>query len=165
MASYVQVSNLDFQQIKASLKEYLRSQTDFTSYDFEGSAMNVLLDVLAYNTYYTAFNANMVVKDSADLKQSIKSLLMTRKGERLFNSEIGTNLTDLLFEPLDFGTASIIRDEIITVLSNYEPRIDILRLEVNVSYESNGYEVDLVYEIVGRDDVPVNVEFFLESAR
>jgi len=107
----------------------------------------------------------MVVKDSADLKQSIKSLLMTRKGERLFNSEIGTNLTDLLFEPLDFGTASIIRDEIITVLSNYEPRIDILRLEVNVSYESNGYEVDLVYEIVGRDDVPVNVEFFLESAR
>lgn len=78
MASYVQVSNLDFQQIKASLKEYLRSQTDFTSYDFEGSAMNVLLDVLAYNTYYTAFNANMVVNelflDSATIRDNVVAL-------------------------------------------------------------------------------------------
>ena len=53
-----------------------------------------------------------VVKDSADIKQSIKSLLLTRKGERLFNSDLGTALADLLFEPLDFGTAAIIRDEI-----------------------------------------------------
>jgi len=78
MASYVQVSNLDFQQIKASLKEYLRSQTDFTSYDFEGSTMNVLLDVLAYNTYYTAFNANMAVNelflDSATIRDNVVAL-------------------------------------------------------------------------------------------
>ena len=78
MASYVQVSNLDFQQIKASLKEYLRSQTDFTSYDFEGSSMNVLLDVLSYNTYYTAFNANMVVNelflDSATIRDNVVAL-------------------------------------------------------------------------------------------
>jgi hypothetical protein len=78
MASYVQVSNLDFQQIKASLKEYLRSQTDFTSYDFEGSTLNVLLDVLAYNTYYTAFNANMAVNelflDSATIRDNVVAL-------------------------------------------------------------------------------------------
>lgn len=78
MASYVQVANLDFAQIKATLKDYLRSQTDFNSYDFEGSAMSVLLDVLAYNTYYTAFNTNMVVNelflDSATLRENVVSL-------------------------------------------------------------------------------------------
>ena len=78
MASYVQVSNLDFQEIKTALKEYLRSQSDFTSYDFEGSAMSVLLDTLAYNTYYTAFNTNMVVNelflDSATLRDNVIAL-------------------------------------------------------------------------------------------
>ena len=78
MPSYVQVSNLDFTQIKTALKEYLRAQSDFTSYDFEGSAVNVLLDILAYNTYYTAFNTNMVVNelflDSATLRDNVVAL-------------------------------------------------------------------------------------------
>ena len=60
---YTQVSNLDFIDIKTSLKDYLRSQTDFTDFDFEGSVWSNLLDVLAYNTYYTAFNTNMVVNE------------------------------------------------------------------------------------------------------
>jgi len=107
----------------------------------------------------------MVVKDAADIKQSIKSLLLTRKGERLFNSDIGTNLTDLLFEVADFATASLIRDEIIVVLSNYERRINILKLDVDVNFEDNGYDIQLSYEFVGRDDLPTTVEFFLESAR
>ena len=107
----------------------------------------------------------MVVKDSADIKQSIRNLLMTRRGDRLFQSGIGTDLIDLLFEQLDFGTSSLIKDEIVRVLSNYEKRIDILSLDVGVNFQDNGYDVDLVYEIIGRDDVPVNVEFFLESAR
>ncbi len=78
MASYVQVSNLDFDDIKQSLKEYLKSKSDFNSYDFEGSAISVLLDVLAYNTYYTAFNTNMVVNelflDSATLRDNVVTL-------------------------------------------------------------------------------------------
>ena len=106
----------------------------------------------------------MVVKDAADIKQSVKNLLLTRKGERLFQSDIGTSLTDLLFEPVDFGTASIIRDEILVVLSNYERRIDIVSLDVDINIDDNGYDINLVYEIVGRDDLPVNVEFFLEGA-
>jgi len=52
---YVQVNNLDFNNIKTALKEYLRAKTDFTDFDFEGSVWSNLLDVLAYNTYYTAF--------------------------------------------------------------------------------------------------------------
>tara|TARA_B100001250_G_scaffold401890_1_gene414309 strand:- start:330 stop:2144 length:1815 start_codon:yes stop_codon:yes gene_type:complete len=76
--SYVQVANLDFTEIKSSLKEYLRSNSDFTDYDFEGSTLSTLLDVLAYNTYYTAFNANMVVNEafleSATLRDNVVSL-------------------------------------------------------------------------------------------
>tara|TARA_Y100000361_G_scaffold69963_2_gene61764 strand:- start:12710 stop:14524 length:1815 start_codon:yes stop_codon:yes gene_type:complete len=76
--SYIQVANLDFDQVKQSLKEYLRSNSDFTDYDFEGSTLSVLLDVLAYNTYYTAFNANMVVNEafleSATLRDNVVSL-------------------------------------------------------------------------------------------
>ena len=76
--SYVQVANLDFTEIKSSLKEYLRSNSDFTDYDFEGSTLSTLLDVLPYNTYYTAFNANMVVNEafleSATLRDNVVSL-------------------------------------------------------------------------------------------
>jgi len=106
-----------------------------------------------------------VVKDSADIKQSIKSLLLTRKGERLFNSDLGTQLADLLFEPLDFGTAAIIRDEIFSVIRNYEARIDIINLNVDTNFEDNGYDIQLEYVIRGRSDLQNNIEFFLESSR
>lgn len=107
----------------------------------------------------------MVVKNDADIRQSIKNLLLTRKGERLFNSKIGTGLMDLLFDQADFGNASLIRDEIIVLLSNYERRVRILELEVDVNFEDNGYDISLSYELIGRNDVPVTLEFFLESVR
>ena len=72
---YTQVSNLDFEDIKTSLKDYMRAQSDFTDYDFEGSALSTIIDTLAYNTYYTAFNTNMVVNelfiDSATLRDNV----------------------------------------------------------------------------------------------
>ena len=75
---YTQLNNLDFRDIKSTLKEYLRAESDFTDYDFEGSTLSQLLDVLAYNTYYTAFNTNMVVNelflDSASLRDNVVSL-------------------------------------------------------------------------------------------
>ena len=75
---YTQLNNLDFVDIKVALKDYMRAQTDFTDYDFEGSAISQILDVLAYNTYYTAFNTNMVVNelflDSATLRDNVVSL-------------------------------------------------------------------------------------------
>ena len=75
---YTQVNNLDFNNIKTALRDYMRAQTDFTDYDFEASALSNMLDVLAYNTYYTAFNTNMVVNelflDSATLRDNVVSL-------------------------------------------------------------------------------------------
>lgn len=75
---YSQLNQLDFNNIKASLRDYLRANSDFTDYDFEGSALSQLLDVLAYNTYYTAFNTNMVANemflDSATLRDNVVAI-------------------------------------------------------------------------------------------
>ena len=76
--SLTNFSNLDFDQIKTTLKAYLRSNSNFTDYDFEGSNLSTILDVLAYNTYITSYNANMVANevfiDSATLRENVVSL-------------------------------------------------------------------------------------------
>ena len=81
MATKLDISELDFDAVKANLKTYLSSQTEFSDYDFEGSGMSVLLDVLAYNTHYLGYNANMLANemflDSADLRSSVVSLAKT----------------------------------------------------------------------------------------
>ena len=77
MATKLEISELDFDGIKENLKTFLSQQDEFTDYDFEGSGMSVLLDVLAYNTHYLGFNANMLANemflDSADLRSSVVS--------------------------------------------------------------------------------------------
>jgi len=76
--SLVNFANLDFDQIKVSIKDYLRSNSTFTDYDFEGSNLSTIIDVLAYNTYITSYNANMVSNevffDSATLRENVISL-------------------------------------------------------------------------------------------
>ena len=75
---FTKFTNLDFDQIKTSIKDYLRTNSDFTDFDFEGSNFSVLIDTLAYNTYITAFNSNMVVNesflDSATVRENVVSL-------------------------------------------------------------------------------------------
>jgi hypothetical protein len=75
---FTKFSNLDFDQIKTSIKDYLRANSNFTDFDFEGSNFSVLIDTLAYNTYISAFNSNMVVNesflDSATVRENIVSL-------------------------------------------------------------------------------------------
>ena len=75
---FTKFTNLDFDQIKTSIKDYIRANSDFTDFDFEGSNFSVLIDTLAYNTYITAFNSNMVVNesflDSATVRENVVSL-------------------------------------------------------------------------------------------
>ena len=75
---FTKFTNLDFDQIKTSIKDYLRANSNFTDFDFEGSNFSVLIDTLAYNTYITAFNSNMVVNesflDSATVRENVVSL-------------------------------------------------------------------------------------------
>ena len=71
-------TNLDFDQIKDSLKDYLKNNSNFTDYDFDGSNLSSILDVLAYNTYITSYNANMISNevfiDSATLRENVVAL-------------------------------------------------------------------------------------------
>ena len=82
---YNNYANLDFDQIKTQIKDYLRSNSNFSGFDFDGSNFSVLIDTLAYNTYVTAFNANMIVNesflDSATLRENV-CLLYTSPSPR-----------------------------------------------------------------------------------
>ena len=74
----INFTNLDFNQIKDTLKDYIQSNSEFTDYDFEGSNLSTILDVLAYNTYITSYNANMISNevfiDSATLRENVVAL-------------------------------------------------------------------------------------------
>ena len=94
-------TNLDFDQIKTSIKDYLRANSNFTDFDFDGSNFSVLIDTLAYNTYITAFNSNMIVNesflDSATLRENVVSLASnigyTPRSRTAANAQVTIDLT------------------------------------------------------------------------
>jgi len=110
-------------------------------------------------------NDLVTVKDKSAVAQSIKGLLLTRRGERPFQPDLGSGLQNLLFEPLDYGSGALIKKEIKETLNQYEPRIQITNLECFPDSANNGYEVSLEYFILGREDRPVALDIFLERTR
>ena len=120
MAEPLQVTELDFDQIKQNLKTFLKSQSEFTDYDFEGSGLSVLLDILAYNTHYNAYYLNMVANeafmDTALLRDSVIShskvlgyIPYSRKAPRAtinFTVNTATNVASTLTIPKGFSFLS-----------------------------------------------------------
>ena len=110
---YSNFTNLDFDQIKTSIKDYLRANSNFTDFDFDGSNFSVLIDTLAYNTYITAFNSNMIVNesflDSATLRQNVVSLAgnigytprsrTAAEAQISFDVTIGSDVGSVTLEP------------------------------------------------------------------
>ena len=107
----------------------------------------------------------IVVKDKAAIIQSISNLLLTNKGERPFQPQLGSGIQTALFEPLDFGSAAILKNEVRECLNKYEPRIVINDILINIDEQNNGYEVELYFTIVGRNDRQQAIEIFLERTR
>jgi hypothetical protein len=105
------------------------------------------------------------VKDKAAIFQSITALLMTNKGERPFKPNLGSGIRESLFEPLDYATGGLIRGQVIDCINRYEPRISLDNVIVEPDDLNNGYNVEIFFTIVGRDDAPEAVEFFLERTR
>ena len=105
------------------------------------------------------------VKDKAAIVQAIQALLLTRKGERPFQPELGCDVQNMLFEPLDYASAGSIKQEIRETISRYEPRVTVGKITCKPDFDNNGYNVEMQYTIVGREDVPVGVEFILERTR
>ena len=107
----------------------------------------------------------VTVKDKAAIVQSITGLLLTMKGERPFQPELGCDIKRILFEPLDYASAGTIKKEVKETLDRYEPRIRIDRIDCEPDFNNNGYSVELHYTIVGREDAPIAVVFILERTR
>ena len=107
----------------------------------------------------------VVSRDASAIKQAIVNLLLTNKGERLMNPDYGSDIRSYLFEPLDYGTASQIKRNILFTIDKWEPRISVLNINAIPNYADNGFDVEMTYEIRGTDDPPVAVEFFLARTR
>ena len=108
----------------------------------------------------------LVKKEDAAVKQAVLNLLLTNKGERVYDSDYGSNIRTYLFEPLDFGTAGTIKDEIVRTLKNYEPRVSIDECVVEPNIESNGFDVRLDFQVLSRaDGPPISIEFFLNRSQ
>ena len=107
----------------------------------------------------------VTVKDNAAITQAIKNLLLTNKGERPFQPNLGSGLQNTLFEPLDYGTAALIKKEITETLNRYEPRISLKKVRCNLDFDNNGFNVGLEYVIIGRNDRPIGIDIFLERTR
>ena len=107
----------------------------------------------------------VVSKDASAIKQAIVNLLLTNKGERLMNPTYGSDIRSYLFEPMDYGTANQIKNNIRDTIETFEPRISILRISATPNFDDNGFDITMTYRIVGTDTPPVTVDFFLSRTR
>lgn len=107
----------------------------------------------------------MVTKDFNAIKQSVKNLITTVPGERFFNPNIGSRITDLLFEPLDFINANLVKSEIEYTIKAFEPRVNLTNVIVDQNMDDNGYDVEIEFEVIGLPEKTQSLSLFLERTR
>jgi phage baseplate assembly protein W len=118
-----------------------------------------------------SFEPHPVTKDLPILKnqnaiiRSIRNLVETIPTERFFNSTIGSNVRSSLFDFVDYATASIIEDQIINVINNYEPRVDNVLVQVDPRPDLNEFEVTVTFNIIGQEIPAQQFSFILEATR
>lgn len=105
------------------------------------------------------------LKNETAIARSIRNLVLTYPGERFFNENLGSKVSRSLFENLDEISASIIKDEIESTIRNYEPRVDLISVDVAPNYEDNEFNVTINYRIVGIDVLPQQLSFALQPTR
>ena len=106
-----------------------------------------------------------VLKNQTAIIRSIRNLVETIPNERFFNSQLGSDVRSSLFDFVDFATASVIQDQIINVVSNYEPRVQNLKVEVSPSPDTNTFEISVIFDIIGQEIPSQQFTFILEATR
>ena len=106
-----------------------------------------------------------ILKNENAIKKAVRNLVQTIPTERFFNSAIGSEVRDSLFEFVDFGTASVIQNQIQITLENFEPRIDDVTVEVQPKPDTYEFEVTVFFTIVGQDIPTQEFTFMLEATR
>ena len=118
-----------------------------------------------------SFSPHPVTKDLPILKnenaivRSVRNLVETIPTERFFNSSLGSDVQDSLFGFVDYGTASQIEDQIVTTVTNYEPRVENINVEVEPQMDNNSFGVIVQFDIVGQAFPPQEFAFLLETTR
>ena len=118
-----------------------------------------------------SFSPHPVTKDLPILKnenaivRSVRNLVQTIPTERFFNSNIGSDVQDSLFGFVDYGTASLIEDQIITTVTNFEPRVENLEVEVDPQVDNNSFGVIIRFDVVGQEFPTQEFSFLLEATR
>ena len=107
----------------------------------------------------------IALRDANAIARSVRNIITTRPGEKLFNPEFGTKITDSLFELLDETTADEIKDEIRFSINNFEPRVRYISSIVEPKYDENAFNVKIIYQIIGIDVPPQQLEFILLPTR
>ena len=105
------------------------------------------------------------LKNENAIARSVRNLVQTIQGERPFQPVLGSNVQNLLFDNMDKLTASAIKQEIITTIENYEPRVEMGEVTVEPNYDNNEFQVSVQYYIVGIDVPEQELSFVLESTR
>ena len=106
-----------------------------------------------------------ILKNENAIKKSVRNLIQTIPTERFFNSVLGSEVRDSLFDFVDFGTASVIQNQILITLENFEPRIDDVSVEVQPKPDTYEFEVTVFFTIVGQDTPTQEFTFMLEATR
>ena len=105
------------------------------------------------------------LKNENAIARSVRNLVQTIQGERPFQPVLGSNVQNLLFDNMDKLTASAIKQEIITTIENYDPRVEMGEITVEPNYDNNEFHVSVQYFIVGIDVPEQELSFVLESTR
>ena len=106
-----------------------------------------------------------ILKNENAIKKSVRNLVQTIPTERFFNSVIGSEVRDSLFNFVDFGTAAVIQSQIQITLENFEPRIENVTVEVEPRPDLNEFEVTVFFDIIGQEVPTQEFTFMLEATR
>ena len=105
------------------------------------------------------------VKNDTAIARSIRNLIFTVPGERFFNQDLGSKVSQVLFDTVDDISASAIRDEIEDTIIKYEPRVKIKDIRVKPDFDNYTFDVTIVYDIVGIDALTQQLNFALQPTR
>jgi phage baseplate assembly protein W len=106
-----------------------------------------------------------ILKNERAIIRSIRNLVETIPTERFFNSLIGSDIRVSLFEFVDYGTASIVQNQIKTTIKNYEPRVENVKVSVNPKPDDNAFDVTVIFDIIGQEVPTQQFTFLLEATR
>ena len=105
------------------------------------------------------------LKNESAIARSVKNLVFMQKGEKFFDPEFGSELSASLFENIDDVTALTMRDDIDYMIKTYEPRVDVINVDIIPNYDNNQMDAVIVYAIKGSDTPPQQLEFVLLPSR